>query len=137
MGHKNCTQMKAGPTLERHIKDFCYGAQWSSHRKCFLARGGQPESYGTGEDTIWAIQMFRKFGVSGDPITPDMPPSYVYSRLQSNSWHSSELGRGMAYKDALAKMPKQSRDDFVIELPAGYSQWTKDKIPTEVQRRAW
>lgn len=126
-----------GPTSARDACDCCYGAQWSYRRAQFLKTGGYPEGYGNGEDGRWSGEMYSRFGPSADPLAHGFPPSYVYSRARSGSWHGSEMGPGMAYQFKIGRMPKANSKDFVIRLPDGYERWTKANVPTNPKPRKW
>lgn len=132
-------QLKGGrdPCTPRHQLDCCYGAQWSYRRDAYLAVGGHQEGHGNGEDTEWAVAMFKRFGPSQDTLTEQHPlPSYVYSRAASGSWHGSEMGPGLAYMTKIGAMPKDDPARFQIELPEGYCELAK-QIPDEVRARKW
>jgi len=125
------------PITSRDAIDCCYGGQWSMRKFAFSESGGYPEQHGNGEDTIWCGQMFNLFGPSGNSITQELPPSYIYSRTASGSWHASDMGPGLAYQEKTAKMAKRSVAEFEIKLPDVYLQITKESIPENSSPRMW
>jgi hypothetical protein len=113
--------------------DYYYGGQWSYRKDAFERTGGYP-LVGNGDDCDWLPKIMKLAGPSGDSICPEFPtPFYVYQREQSQSWHASEMGPGLQGIHRIHAMPRQSIDDFKIELPEHYNA----EIPAELKPRKW
>lgn len=124
------------PRNARDASCRCYGSQWSWSREAIKQCGCYPTGHGNGEDTRLCERMFDKFRQSADPLKHDSRPSMIYSRHMSGTIHGSMCGEGLAYMARFAAMPRESADDFKIELPSWY-HWAIENIPSDVLPRKW
>jgi len=109
-----------GETLTRHEtfarnspQEPAYGGCWTFSRRAFQAVGGYTEPK-LGDDWTLANSIREKFGLHSDTISEAFPlPWYIYSRGETGTYHSSEMGN--EFYDLAGKLSLEDPTAFKIK----------------------